>query len=87
MSTSRPPLILRVTHAGDDVALVDRLHHLQPGLDLFGLALAEHDHAARIVGQAVDVFDVLDQHFDDVPDLGSGSPSSHSLRRMVPSLL
>ena len=28
-------------HAGDDVAFVDGLHDLQPGLDLLGLALAE----------------------------------------------
>ena len=32
--------------AGDDVALVDGLHDLQPLFDLLGLALAEDDHAA-----------------------------------------
>ena len=74
-------------HAGDHVAFVDRLHHLQPGLDLLGLALAEGDHAAGIVDQAVDVFHVFDEHLDVVPGLGGGSPSSHSLRRMMPSLL
>ena len=52
-------------HAGDHVALVDRLHHLQPGLDLLGLALAQRDHAARVVHQAVDVLDVLDEDLDD----------------------
>ena len=52
--------------AGDDVVLVDRLHHLAPGFDLFGLALGKDDHAARFFGAAEDVFDVLDQHFHDV---------------------
>ena len=64
----QPALDLPRGHAGDDVALVDRLHHLQPGLDLFGLALAEGDHAAGVVHQAVDVFHVLDEDFD----LGAG---------------
>ena len=57
-------------HAGDDVALVDGLHHLQPGLDLLGLALAQGDHAAGVVDQAVDVFHVLDEHFDLRAGLG-----------------
>src|SRR5690606_19023931 len=34
--------------AGDDLAFVDRLHHLLPGDDLLGLALAQHDHAVGI---------------------------------------
>ena len=83
----QPALDLPRGHAGDDVALVDRLHHLQPGLDLFGLALAERDHAAGVVHQAVDVFHVLDQHLDPRARLGQRSPSSHSLRKMMPSLL
>ena len=66
----QPALDLARDHAGDDVAFVDRLHHLQPGLDLLGLALAEGDHAARIVDQAVDVFDVLDEHLDRLARLG-----------------
>ena len=64
----QPALDLPRGHAGDDVALVDGLHHLQPGLDLFGLPLAQGDHAAGIVHQAVDVFHVLDEDFD----LGAG---------------
>ena len=32
----------------DHVILMDRLHDLQPGLDLFGLALAEENHATFI---------------------------------------
>ena len=71
MSTSRPPLILRVTDAGDDVVLVDGLHDLEPGFDLLGLALAQGDHAARFFGAAEDVFDVLDQHFDVVARLAA----------------
>jgi len=63
MSTSNPPLIFG-WHACNDVSLVDRLHHLQPGLDLLGLALAEGDHAAWFFHQSVDVFHVLDQDFD-----------------------
>ena len=57
-------------HAGDDVALVDGLHDLQPGLDLLGLALAEGDHAAGVVDQAVDVFDVFDEDLDVRAGLG-----------------
>ena len=57
----QPALDLPRGHAGDDVALVDRFHHLQPGLDLLGLALAERDHAAGVFHQAVDVFHVLDE--------------------------
>ncbi len=84
----QPALDLPRGHAGDDVALVDRLHHLQPGLDLLGLALAQRDHAAGVVDQAVDVFHVLDEDFDHLcPARASGSPSSHSLRKMMPSLL
>ena len=60
----QPALDLPRGHAGDDVAFVDRLHHLQPGLDLFGLALAEGDHAAGVIHQAVDVFHVFDEDFD-----------------------
>ena len=56
--------------AGDDVVLVNGFHHLAPGFDLFGLALAEDDHAPRLFGAAKDVFDVFDQHFNDVADLG-----------------
>ncbi len=81
ISTSRPPLILRVTMPVTTSSLVDGLHHLQPGFDLLGLALAEGDHAARFVDAAVDVFDVFDQHLDVLRRLaGSSSPSSHSLR-------
>src|SRR5208283_6210175 len=57
-------------HAGDDVALVNRIHDRHPGLDLLGLALAEGDHAAGIVDQAVDVLDILDQDLDHLPRLG-----------------
>ena len=66
----QPALDLPRDHAGDDVALVDGLHHLQPGLDLLGLALAEGDHAAGVVDQAVDVLDVLDQDLDLRAGLG-----------------
>ena len=66
----QPALDLARDHAGDDVAFVDGLHHLQPGLDLLGLALAEGDHAAGVVDQAVDVFHVFDQDFDHRAGLG-----------------
>ena len=73
--------------AGDHVAFVDRLHDLHPGFDLVGLALAERDHAAGIIHRSGDVLDVLDQDLDDLADLGGSSPSSHSLRGIMPSLL
>ena len=41
MSTSKPPLILRVTVPVTMSSFVDGLHDLQPRLDLFGLALAQ----------------------------------------------
>ena len=64
----QPALDLARGHARNDVALVDGLHHLQPGLDLLGLAFAQGDHAAGVVDQAVDILDVLDKDFD----LGAG---------------
>ncbi len=66
----QPALDLARGHAGDDVALVDGLHHLQPGLDLLGLALAEGNHAARVFDQAVDVFHVFDEDLDLRAGLG-----------------
>ena len=66
----QPALDLAGGHAGDDVALVDRIHDRHPGLDLLGLALAEGDHAAGIIDQAVDVLDILDQDLDHLPRLG-----------------
>ena len=66
----QPALDLAGGHAGDDVALMDRIHDRHPGLDLLGLALAERDHAAGIVDQAVDVFHVLDEDLDHLPRLG-----------------
>ena len=57
-------------HAGDHVALMDRVHDRLPGLDLLGLALAEGDHAAGVIDQAVDVLDVLDEDLDHVAGLG-----------------
>ena len=35
--------------SGDDLAFFDRLHHLLPSDDLFGLALAQQHQAVRIV--------------------------------------
>src|SRR6185437_4768531 len=55
--------------SGHDVALVDALHDLLPGLDLFSLALAEADHAG-FVQAGLRVFDLLDQHLDRLTRLG-----------------
>ena len=75
-------------HAGDDVALVDGLHDLHPLFDLLGLALAEDDHAAIVLPAGCDVFDVFDEDADrSRRSRVIGSPSSHSLRGMMPSLL
>ena len=60
----QPALDLAGDDAGDHVAFVDGFDDLHPGLDFFGLALAQSDHAAGVVDEPVDVFHVLDQHFD-----------------------
>ena len=49
---------------------MDGFHHLEPGLDLLGLAFAQGNHAAGVVDQTVDVFDVLDEDFDHRAGLG-----------------
>ena len=66
----QPALDLARDRAGDDVVFVDGLHHLQPGLDLLGLALAQGDHAAPFFGAAEDVFDFLDEHLDVLAGFG-----------------
>ena len=66
----QPALDLAGGHAGDDVALMDRIHDRHPGLDLLGLALAEGDHAAGVIDQAEGVLDVLDEDLDHFPRLG-----------------
>ena len=55
--------------AGDDLSFLDRLHHLLPGDDLLGLALAERDHAVRISASSRAIFDVFDEHLDDLVHL------------------
>ena len=73
--------------AGDDVAFLDGLHDLHPGLDLLGLALAEDDHAAIVLlGRAMSSTSSIRTRSVS-PMAGSSSPSSHSLRGMMPSLL
>ncbi len=56
--------------AGDDLALLDRLHHLLPGQDLFGLALAQADHPVGVVGRPGGILDLFDQDLDPFANLG-----------------
>ena len=66
MSTSSPPLILRVTLPLDDVAFLVLLDDPLPAADAVGLALGEHHQAAVAL-------DLLQQHLDLLADLdGAG---------------
>ena len=48
----------------DDVAFLDALHHIVPGFDLRGLALAQNDHTARgNVFAGHRVFEFFDENF------------------------
>jgi hypothetical protein len=51
--------------AGDHLAFGNRFHHRFPLDDLFGLSLAQRNHAVGIVRSAEVVFHLLDQDFDD----------------------
>ena len=53
---------------GDDLALLDRSHHLFPLDDLFGFALAQNDHVPSFFEDVL-VFDLFDQDFDHLADL------------------
>ena len=63
MSTSKPPLILRVTSAGDDVAFLVLGDDVFPFLLPLGLAVGQDDGAALVL-------DGLEQHLDLVAGLG-----------------
>src|SRR5688572_27793157 len=55
--------------AGDRIAFVNRLHHLAPGFDLFGLALAEVDHAGGVFHATHHIFHLFDEHVEDLANL------------------
>ena len=53
---------------GDDLALLDRSHHLFPLDDLFGFSLAQNDHVPSFFEDIL-VFDLFDQNLDHLADL------------------
>ena len=69
ISTSRPPLILRVTvPVTMSFSWTVSITFSQASI-FSALRLLSDDHAARFFGAAEDVFDVFDQHLDDLAGL------------------
>jgi len=48
--------------SSDDLALVDRLHHLLPSDNLLGLSLAQRNHAMWIISSTKLILQIFDQY-------------------------